>query len=221
MNQSKYASLLLLPLFFAMQPVQAAVVGYTDITGFNTAISGYITDTLNFDAMNDMDLIASGSTVQGMAFNYDFGGFSMMVVDADVVGISTTSPTNYLGTNNGDMFQDGDNFSIVFDSPVNAFGVSIMTSDQMFDGDISLLVNNSNVDLVASAIQQTLSDGSDVYFLGALDPVGINSIEFSTIGGGFFLYTLDDMRTAVVPVPAAFWLFVSGLAGMIALSRRK
>lgn len=36
-----------------------------------------------------------------------------------------------------------------------------------------------------------------------------------------FYYNIDDITTAVVPLPGAFWLFGSGLAGLIAVRRRR
>jgi len=41
-------------------------------------------------------------------------------------------------------------------------------------------------------------------------------LDSDDIAGAQFLY-----GTAIVPVPAAFWLFVSGLAGLFGLRRRK
>lgn len=222
MNRRIRYSLLLAGLIIGQgSTAHAAVVGYTDKADFELAISGYPADTLDFDTLSDLDLVPAGSSLQGMTFNYDFGGVSMMVVESAVVGLATTSSPNHLGTNDGDVFQDGDNFSISFADTVNAFGLSMMTADQMFDGDVSLTANGSRVDLVAADVQQTLSDGANVFFLGLFDSAGFNSVEFNTIGGGFFLYTLDDLRTAVVPVPPAAWLFASALLGLCPVLRRK
>ena len=222
MSRKTSYSLLLAGLIIAqVSTAQAAVVGYTDEADFELAISGLLTDTLDFDTLSDMDLVPSGSSLQGMTFNYDFGGVSMMVVESAVVGLATTSPPNHLGTNDGDVFQDGDNFSIAFADTVNAFGLSIMTADRMFDGDISLTANGASINLVAADVQQILGDGASVFFLGLFDSAGFDSVEFNTIGGGFFLYTLDDLRTAAVPIPAAAWLFASALLGLLPMLRRK
>ena len=63
-------------------------------------------------------------------------------------------------------------------------------------------------------------------FLGVIDTAGFNSFEFretdGTGGQGIFIYA-DDVTFGVsaVPVPAAAWLFGSGLIGLIGIARRK
>ena len=60
---------------------------------------------------------------------------------------------------------------------------------------------------------------------GSNPGIGIGSSQLST-GGNYFYFDgiIDDLRlsdTAVVPIPAAAWLFLSGLLGMIGIARRK
>jgi hypothetical protein len=63
-------------------------------------------------------------------------------------------------------------------------------------------------------------------FLGVIDTAGFNSFEFREIDGkgaqGIFIFA-DDVTFGVsaVPVPAAAWLFGSGLIGLIGIARRK
>lgn len=63
-------------------------------------------------------------------------------------------------------------------------------------------------------------------FLGVIDTAGFNSFEFREINGKgeqvIFIYA-DDVTLGVsaVPVPAAVWLFVSGLLGLIGIGRCK
>jgi hypothetical protein len=63
-------------------------------------------------------------------------------------------------------------------------------------------------------------------FLGVIDTAGFNSFEFREIDGkgeqGNFIFA-DDVTFGVsaVPVPAAAWLFGSGLIGLIGIARRK
>lgn len=63
-------------------------------------------------------------------------------------------------------------------------------------------------------------------FLGVTDTAGFNSFEFrETNGKGEQVLTIraDDVTLGVsaVPIPAAFWLFGSGLLGLVGISRRK
>jgi hypothetical protein len=46
---------------------------------------------------------------------------------------------------------------------------------------------------------------------------GVKRIELNLGGSG----AIDNIRYSVIPVPAAVWLFGSGLIGLIALARRK
>jgi hypothetical protein len=63
-------------------------------------------------------------------------------------------------------------------------------------------------------------------FLGVIDTAGFNSFEFREVNGkGLEVLTIraDDASLGVsaVPVPAALWLFGSGLLGLVGMSRRK
>ena len=63
-------------------------------------------------------------------------------------------------------------------------------------------------------------------FLGVIDTAGFNSFEFRELNGkGLEVLTIraDDASLGVsaVPVPAALWLFGSGLLGLIGMVKRK
>lgn len=72
-------------------------------------------------------------------------------------------------------------------------------------------------------LQITLNNGDEFYVLAALtaaaDGSGAVADAFSTFQMGF--NTTQLVPAAVVPVPAAAWLFGSGLLGLIGISRRK
>jgi len=76
---------------------------------------------------------------------------------------------------------------------------------------------------VNDRLQITLNNGDEFYVLAALtaaaDGTGSVADAFSTFQMGFD--TTDLVPAAVVPVPAAVWLFGSGLLGLIGTSRRK
>jgi hypothetical protein len=59
-------------------------------------------------------------------------------------------------------------------------------------------------------------------FFGFTDiGASISSITYNTVSGNDPV-GIDDMRFGtVVPIPAAVWLFASGLLGMIGIARRK
>lgn len=217
------AGILALTSFLFSATSYAVTTTYTDQASFLAALPGPA-NTLDFDSVAAGTLIPSGTTVGDITFNYNFGGVSMAVTDGNQFGgggpFATTSPPNFLGTDDADILQDGDNFDLSF-APVNAIGMFFITADVMFDDDITLSAGGTSVALNTLDAGSDLGDGGIPYFLGIIDdtsPFAMASI--TTIGGGFFLYNVDDITTAVVPLPGALWLFGSGLIGLLAFRRK-
>jgi len=198
----------------------AVPVTYTDPVAFFGDLPG-AASVLDFEGLADGTIIADGSTVGGITFRYDFGGVQMMVTDA----FDTTSPVNSLGTDDGDVFLDGDDFDLVFDA-ASAIGLFFITSpDENFDEDILLTAGGATANLIASDLIETLPDGGEVFFLGIIDAMStFTSASITTVGGGFFLYNVDDIvigeAAAVAPVAGSLWLFGLGLAGFLPTVRR-
>ena len=199
-------------------PAGAVPVAFTDYAAFSAALPGAAT-VLGFDAMAYGDIIADGDTVEGITFHYDFGGVSLMVSDV----WETTSPLGFLGTDDGDILQDGDDFSLSF-APANAVGMYLITADTLFDGDITLTAGGASAGLDAGTAL-TLADGSLAFFLGIIDTdTPFTLAEITTLGGGWYTYNVDDITTAAatpVPEPATGLLLGFGLAGMVARRCRR
>jgi len=70
-------------------------------------------------------------------------------------------------------------------------------------------------------VEQTT--GSLNGFVGFQDALGLTSVTFFNLGygGGSYNYGFDNVTTGIVPIPAAVWLFGSGLLGLIGIARRK
>lgn len=212
-------------LVWSSVPAFAITGGYTDYAQFLGDLPGPAS-VLDFDGMAYGDIIADGDTVAGITFSYDFGGVQMMVTD-DLYWPTTSSP-NLLGTDDGDMLQDGDDFDLSF-APASAIGMYFITADTMYDGDITLTAGGGSVGLVASDGTYLGSDvnGYDwyAYFLGIIDVDPMNAFtdaSITTIGGGYFLYNVDDITTSapVVPEPATMLLLGSGLLALAGLRRK-
>ena len=134
----------------------------------------------------------------------------MQVSDA----FDTTSPPNYLGTDDAGVFQDGDDFDLSF-VPVNAIGMFFITADEMFDDDITLSAAGTSVGLSVADAGSDVGDGGIPYFLGIIDDTNpFTTASITTIGGGFFLYNVDDIvTTSVVPCPVPFGCSARGFLG--------
>jgi len=190
-------------LLVATAPAGAAPAGYTDRAAFEAAVAalGGSVQVLDFDALPAGQTIPSGSPLDGAFFLYDFGGVLLEVGEvADPLSLQTTSPPGFGGSDDGGVLQDGDDFAVAFTKPVNAFGITLTTADALVAGDFRLTAAGITVMLDPQAVQGTLSDGADVHFLGIVDgalPFGAASIQ--TVGGGFFLYTIDDLVSAEAP----------------------
>ena len=208
-------------LYFSISSIHATTY-YNNQADYLSALGAASTTTHNFDALSQGDTIASGDTLNGATFNYDLGGLSIMVDDY----FDTTSPYNYLGTNDGSgAFYSGDEFSITFDQTMFAAGLYVITGDPLFDNDLTLSTNSGQSVSNTEVDYQTLADGSLAYYIALVedDPnLGFNSITLSSASYNF-LFNVDDITVAnvsAVPLPAAAWLFGSGLLFLAGFNRR-
>lgn len=198
----------------------ASPVAYTDSGNFfsDLAVAGFTAKTLNFDGLPPATTIASGSAAGGISFTYDFGGVQIMVSNI----YDTTSAPNFLGTDDGDVFQDGDDFDISFGAS-HAIGMFFISADAMVDGDITLAAGGGSVALNVADAGADLGDGGIPYFLGIIDNANtFTSANVTTIGGGYFLYNVDDITTTStsVPEPGTLLLLGAGLTGLTTLRKR-
>ena len=122
---------------FCAGPVQATPIGYTDNTDYRNAL--VMPDSiLDFNGMASGTLISDGQAIDGITFDYPVlanYGVSMMVTDYFE-----------LGTDDGEMFQDGDAFDLAF-SPASAVGMVFISGDEMYDDDIVLTAGSGAVGL--------------------------------------------------------------------------
>jgi hypothetical protein len=142
-------------------------------------------------------MIEDSSTADGITFSYDFEGLPMTINHL----YATTSAPNFLGTVDGGMFHDGDDFNLDF-RPGSAIGLFFISADPLLDGDITLSAGGATASLIAEDVQYTLPDGSKVFFIGIVDAqTHFSTARVEALAGGFFLYNVDDIITA--PAEAA------------------
>ena len=150
---------------------------------------------LDFDRLNSGATIADTSSAEGITFSYDFQGLRMKIAHL----YATTSAPNFLGTNDGGVFHDGDDFTLSF-LPGSAVGLHFISADPLIDGDLTVTAAGVTASLDVDDVQETLPDGSRVYFLGIIDDqASFRQAKIVALAGGFFLYNVDDIMT----LPAA------------------
>jgi len=186
------------------------------LSSFAYAAPVYFYDRASFDA-------ATGGGLDFESFEADFSVAPIIIFSGFTVGESNgdnglgqlrnfpgivdgaiTDGTGALGfTDNGDSI--GTFFS--FNRQVTAFGLDITT-------------NPGSAMTIGGSVTDSIILGNDTAsFWGVIDMDGIASITFSASGSpnvGF-----DAVSYSAVPVPAAVWLFGSGLLGLVGMARRK
>jgi len=194
----------------------AAPVTFTDDSLFFSATSGFSNSILDFESQTGGDIINNGDEIGRISFAYDFGGVSMQVGDTEL----TVSGNNYLGTDDGDIFLSGDDFNLSF-SASHAIGLYFITADTLLDTDLMLSVGATTANLIAADIVQTLSDGSDVYFLGIVDTEeSFTAASITAADDTDFLFNVDDISTATaVPAPSIIYLLGLGLLSLFGMRK--
>ena len=210
------------------------ILTFTDQATFLANLNSFATE--DFEGSAAGTTIPDGGSVGTITFNHTiddgFGGTLDMIV-SDI--FDTTSGDHYLGVDDGidEVFLDGDNFSMSF-APTQAIGLFVIGSPgDVQAGDFTLAVGGSSVSNSA-APDITLADGGEAFFLGIIEQdlaQPFSSADLSTIGGGFFTYTVDDIITSndiiiggggqPIPEPNTFALIGAGLVGLFIGCKRR
>ena len=221
MTSSKLASATIALLLSTSS--NAALLTSTDQALFLASLSGNIT-TLDFESQAPGSQVNSGDTLNGITFDYSIGSPPLdMMVANDYL---TTSGSNYLGLNdtgNENFFYAGDSFTMTFDTTQNSVGLYLVSSDVLFTNDFSISTSAGSV-FNSDVNYFDVGDGGLAYYVGLTSDIGFTSaiLQFDALAEGTFLYSVDDITYAsAVPVPAAVWLFGSGLIGLTGMARRK
>lgn len=202
-------------------PANAATTTYSSQVSFLGALGVAPTITHNYDTETAGSTIANGATLDGATYSYTLsraGNPSILIDDS----FDTTSTSNYLGTDDGSgAFVGSDAFTITFEQTMHAIGLYVISADLIFANDFTITTSSGQTANNIATSDVTLTDG-EAYFIGLIEDdfsLGFNSITLSSFEAEY-LFNVDDITVAPVPLPAAVWLFGSGFLGLVGISRR-
>ena len=220
MNKSYLYAIILsaaLSTLFASS-ARAAVVVYTDRAAWETAVLAG-----PFDHFHDQnfDNSPTGSLLTGPSFTNFF--FPLDIIISGTPGFNaiddsfTADPFSNALSPNGSTYYLGD---VNFGAPVAPtlsfpeldFVVTGFGADWGVQGDLIMEIQGTFI-----PFSTYLPTGSG--FLGIITDQPESPLVANLSGSAVF--GMDDIRTANAPIPAAVWLFGSGLLGLVGMARRK
>lgn len=157
-------------------------------------------------------VLALGATAQAVPYNpnLDFGPGYGDAANPVVITVNQT----------GGFFQETINFDL--GSSFTHFNMTSTTTNLSLWFGASIFENVTDAQVAGGAAQTSFASfplGS----LGLTMPVGDYHLHPAGVGGpgGSYTLTMWGSNAAPVPVPAAVYLFGSGLIGLVGLARRK
>jgi len=212
-------------LSFVTLPVNAALIGILPATMGGTDWQAVYDDDLNIMWLADMRLAASETfgVASGIGSNGEMNWFTANT------WIDAMNTANYLGFNDWRLPTTAvPDLSCTPSGPSQPAGTGTgCTGSEM--GHLYYtefgLASGSNASAAAAAAGFSNLATGEFYWSGTLN--GGSAYDFSfgsgsqaSLGRGFNLFVVP-VRTSAVPVPAALWLFGSGLLGLVGMARRK
>jgi len=155
-------------------------------------------NSIDFPAL-DIENNSGGATLTDTEFNIDATAFAIVFADLSIIDIPDQT------------------FTLTSTGSIDSTTIDVGYFSGTFDA--GSLLTGSFTDLTVGHF----GDGSgtfngDVVFTGGSLAGGLAG---GRITGSFTASSVDAKIGAVVPVPAAVWLFGSGMIGLIAVARRK
>lgn len=237
--QKRHLSVTLATLLIAVYSAHGQATAFTDKDAFLNALPGPA-GVLNFEGLvgvtnlSGSTQLVTGGLGTGIIFPStvtDEWGVTHQLWVVENVNDSnpTTSPSHSLGTDdtdNNQLIVAGTPITLGLTSPFNAFGLSFITPDELFDGDIQLVAGGDTASLAVN--DRTLLGnfgGTDyyAYFLGIITGTAFSSVAIQygpAVSGGPFLYNADDIMVAVIAtgVPEPGTPLTRWLAGCLSLA---
>ncbi len=195
---------------------------FEDIGANGTTINNRVIDGINVSLGTNTGAVFAAVTYF-MEPPFAFAGQPAAVYNNPLTP-SNVSGSRFISTAaNGAYLNDTLKLVFGFSQDVKEFG---FTTIDFEDGSGTLTAYDGNDNVVDSftvsypGFNQATS-GIDVDWLVSSQQGDISYAVFSTVGIGGGGYGIDDMLVTAVPVPAAIWLFGSGLLGLAGIVKRK
>jgi hypothetical protein len=146
--------------------------------------------------------------------------------DSTDLGVTLGGSMNWSGTGGGHLYSDNtldnDFIFLLGDTYVNSFEMNAMAWDGFNKGNPGPMnisgFNASNDEIWTTTIDLTDYTSWDNWLTVSVETANIAKLTFFATGNAGFWPSIDNMVINEVPVPTAFWLFGSGLLGLIGLS---
>ena len=205
---------MLLPLSQAL----AGTITYTSSTAFEAALAGGPTQVENFSSFTNQELIAPGSTLNGITYaSFDIAHGTEGVISNQFDSFSGLSLGGYQSGGAAEFFFDGDSMVIDF-APTYAIGVFFNVN-----------ANSGTFGIDTSSGDATTGSGSydtsTFVFAGLISTTPFTSAEiFSTSGGdGTASYNIPEIALTEVqtPEPASIGFTALGVGLFAALLLRR
>jgi hypothetical protein len=223
-------------LLSAGMDASAALISFQDRASFDAAISGWSANQTNFESAAAGDMYGAGAGPAGSGFTLAYtSGSGSGLTPTVSEQFWTTSGVRYLGTDNPDSaFEAGDSLTFTFTNAMQAFGLYVIGTGDIGEGDITLTSGLASIGN-ASVAQMTDSAGSFAYFLGFVssDASTFNSVTLHNLTPGdtrLLGIALDDVILALddgrdpptgIPEPGTLWLALVGMLAFGTAWRRR
>jgi len=146
--------------------------------------------------------------------------------DSTDLGVTLGGSMQWSGTGGGHLYGDNtldnDFVFLLGDTYVNSFEMNAMAWDGFNRGNPGSMnisgFNASNDEIWTTTVDLTNYTTWDNWLTVSVETANIAKLTFFATGNGGFWPSIDNMVINEVPVPAAIWLFGSGLLGLIGLS---
>jgi hypothetical protein len=195
---------------------QAVVTTYTDRTTWES--NGSVLFTEDFESFGVDAFFGNGGSV-------DAGPFSLSATHTvtaanliDVAPFHNVKPASFGNAAAAFFVQDPDTATLTFDAPVSGFFADFWAAGNTEE----LLLTLSLAGGGTANVNVPGPGNAVVVAFGVFSTDLIESILFSnSVNDGFSIDNISGLSAAVIPVPAAVWLFGTALLGLIGFGRRK